>query len=1531
MEQTPPPKNQSPIIISREIMSEFLSSNRLLSLLREKLSDDMIKENDWIFRILESSVVLFLNYQTRMKLYRATGEFDRMGIVGDLTTFVVFVTGKSVTRHMCEQYTVIKARVEAFCDELDSADFSTDEEDVDNDVVFQSGVEDAIHGVRSKLEMYQSFRSSKFFKKFYKLFLYCLSFGIFDRFGMTFDKAGYDVFEAEAVKKKHQSQTDFVYIALDALTYLLSKGVQIIKLGRVDPILHSAQAYSEWHDRCTDLKIKSTLLSNPEAHGFTEPSFREDLDKAIEQGEAIVRLATDMESVERRLFRKLVNDLKLLSCELTTRSAAREGRKPPFSVLISGPSGIGKSSIKDLIHCHFAKVEGLDITPSQTYTRNPADDFWSGYTTSVWAIFMDDVAFRHPGKAPNGDSSVDEFLQVINAVPFTPNQADLADKGRTPVRAKLVVATTNVENLNAHYYFACPVAAQRRFPYILVPTVKDEYLSPTGMLDSSKATTPVGEYPNFWNWTIKRVMVEPTPRGIPAKTEIVFTTSDVYEVTDWLTEAIKNFKDDQDKTYDAVAQMRDISLCSNCSRPEAVCNCPCLVCGESTCSCSQQSLALGFGFAFLAWICNYFAFLQWFVYCKTTFWLWFVAAFTEIQVMMVAWGAPIWMFRRVNTIKALVRRQGERVQASFTNRNLVRGCAILSAIYTVYQVYSNVKKIRKAEKEKEQTCTVHFKFQNDTEGSRPTPMEKERENVWFNNNIELSNFDLTSESKSSKAWTDSQVIQFFTDNTLLALVPDHKARQNHVVIFQCYEGNIYFTNNHSVPTFLEDMTLTLSTKLIKSGVTENMTIRVSQQDFIRKPDRDLCFIVLKGLPPRKGIKKFLLRERPSKISNNGFIIGKTRDGDNFSLEARCIKDHFNCLSRLNKDYSRDFTYACVPARPTQDGECGSGLVARTDMGVIFLGIHTAAARDFQRSIAAPVLASDFEDLAFHDLYKVQSGEPQLSAPSAELTIQPLHHKSVFRYIEVGSCAIYGTLRSFRAKPRSHVGDTIMAPFLKERGYVQKYTAPVMRGWKPWRIAALDMVKPIWNFKSDILEECEKHFFLDILKNLDADDYKMLEVYDDFTAINGAAGVAYVDRMKRTTSAGNPWKKSKRHFMEPLPPEGELQDPITFTDEIMDRVERIQEVYAKGERAYPNFCAHLKDEAVSFSKAERGKTRVFTGAPVDWSIVMRKYYLSTVRLIQNRRFAFEAAPGTVAQSHEWSEMYEYITKYGSNKIVAGDYKSFDKRMPPAFILSAFNILIKLCARSKNFTKKQLKVMRGIAVDTAYPLVDYNGDLVNFYGSNPSGHPLTVIINCLVNSLYMRYAYYVLHPAHKVYSFRNHVSLMTYGDDNIMSVSDKAPWYNHTTISKAFAEMGIEYTMPDKESESVPYIDIKAATFLKRSWRFDEDVGAYMAVLDHDSIEKMLLTWVRSKSICAEEQAVAVISSAIREYFYYGKSTFEKRRLLFKELITHLELDPWIEDWVLPTWDELVTLFWDTSQRLGSVPDHCQPAFPITSGD
>jgi len=241
-----------------------------------------------------------------------------------------------------------------------------------------------------------------------------------------------------------------------------------------------------------------------------------------------------------------------------------------------------------------------------------------------------------------------------------------------------------------------------------------------------------------------------------------------------------------------------------------------------------------------------------------------------------------------------------------------------------------------------------------------------------------------------------------------------------------------------------------------------------------------------------------------------------------------------------------------------------------------------------------------------------------------------------------------------------------------------------------------------------------------------------------------------------------------------------------------------------------------------------------------------------------------------------------------------------------IQCAFDVLINICKASGNYANEDLIVLRGIAIDTAFAWMNFNGDLVSFFGSNPSGHPLTVIINSLVNSLYMRYCFISI-TGKKASEFKTFVNLMTYGDDNIMNVSSDVPEFNHTSIQSCLKDVGVGYTMADKNAPSIPYIHINECSFLKRTWRFDHQFGGYVAPLDHDSIEKMLMVWVRSKTISEKEQCVAVISSAVMEYAFYGREVFEDKIKILKRMCVDLELDEYLMPTTFPTFDELINRY------------------------
>nr|QKQ15139.1 hypothetical protein 1 [Lactuca sativa marnavirus] len=477
--------------------------------------------------------------------------------------------------------------------------------------------------------------------------------------------------------------------------------------------------------------------------------------------------------------------------------------------------------------------------------------------------------------------------------------------------------------------------------------------------------------------------------------------------------------------------------------------------------------------------------------------------------------------------------------------------------------------------------------------------------------------------------------------------------------------------------------------------------------------------------------------------------------------------------------------------------------------------------------------------------------------------------------------------------KSRVCQTLIAPSIVQRGLTTiKHTGPNFRGWRVWYENLKEMSNPAV-FNTAYMDEVTQSFIDDIDRELGKISPDEIVVLDDMTTINGAPGVSYIDKINFKTSMGHPWCKSKRHFTVDLEAEDDWVNPKTFTPEIMDEVDRIISTYKNGQRCHPVFTAHQKDEPRTFEKVAKEQHRLFCGAPGPWVIVVRKYLLTCIRYIQKHRYTFETAVGINPMSLEWGEMFVYLTEHGLNKIVAGDYSKFDKRMPAAAVLSAFDIIKHIC-RKAGYSDEDMRVISCIAEDTAYPLINFNGDLVELYGTNPSGHPLTVIINSLVNSIYLRYCYKLLNPKGSAIDFKLNVSLMTYGDDNIMGVSDSTPWFNHSAIQKTLSVIGIGYTMADKQQESVPYINIYDSTFLKRSFRPDRNYEYMCSPLDIESIHKMLSVCVKSKEICSEKHAVIIMVTALFELVQHGEDKFEEYKRVFNNIVKEYSLEHYISN-------------------------------------
>nr|ULF99949.1 MAG: hypothetical protein 1 [Marnaviridae sp.] len=1388
--------------------------------------------------------------------------------------------------------------------------------------------ESPFQGLKDLLSKYDSIKRLPIFIKLHRFLMYSIGLSLFDKMGVPFDPSKFLHVEKAAVKKEFHLGPDFVHCILDTIVYLLDTGYQCMRTGSVDPILHQDSAYDKWLQGTEVLRVQARVLSNPEPHGFTLFDFLSRLDDSIEKGRCIAKYQ-QTEGGGHRIARKIVDELELIRSDCKTKKLAQMERKAPFAVLVHGGSHVAKSAFTKMLYYHYGKLMGLPTEDEFKFTRNAFDKHWVNFNSSQWCIQLDDIAFLHPNSSQGTDPSLLELICVINNVPFVPPQAELADKGKTPVQSRFVIATTNTAHLNAEAYFACPLAVQRRLPYVITIEPKMEYSKYNGlMLDTALIPESVyGEYPDFWNIRVSKVEPNMDPKkihiGQTAVLQEIARYTDVLDFIKWFSEVARDAATVQTRALKCDNDMKKVILCRH-DIPVTCCE-----------LCASQLQSAGDDLALTPWVRNsieeiensmdgpdrdpgydhtmrkIFEQISLMSVFNRLVVLWTFCVFWFMQNVkfgniIVAFFFGRWYFyilalrlfyipemrhlcfhlmghtayRRMRTSKALV-----------ITSTILATVTVIKTLSVVYSWTNKEQPVRELQV-------------SGTEGKAPEPAGDKKENVWYKDTFECTPFDVGPPTLSRANWTRDATCKFLSGN-----VASFKARiSNGSEISEkrgrmvCIGGSIYLCNNHSIPYDEFELEVTFTPQ--KDGVNPNITVLVTAAQLIRRPQLDILLIYLPSIPPKRDIRSFFAK---SSFAGrfDGELLGRDLDGELRRMNFRAPE--LQTIDFKEKEHVL-FTsgWGYITPEPTQVGMCGSLVISYTSMGPIILGIHTigggsrqcygvSITQEFLETISVPIFSST---------------QPTLQTGDYSIPLVPLDKKATVRYIESGTCHVFGSLGGFRGKMKSRVVPTLMCDLAKEAGYKVKTGPPIMNSYLPWRRALLDMTRPVTHIRYDVLKECRMAFTNDILSKLTEKDLKGIHVYDVNTAVNGAPGLAYVDKLNRSTSAGFPFRKSKKYFMTAVEATTEHQNPVVLDPLILEEMDRIKEKYARKELYHPVFTASLKDEPVSLKKIKESKTRVFCGAPLPWSVVVRQFYLAIVRLIQQNRFLFESGPGTIAQSKEWDELFHHLTHFGFDRIIAGDYGKFDKRMPACVILEAFEILIAIFERA-GWTELHLQIALGIGLDIAYCCLDFHGILMMFFGTNPSGHPLTVIINGLANSLYMRYCYFMLNPAREVATFKSNVRIMTYGDDLIMNVSTDAPWFNHTSIQETLASIDIEFTMADKEAKSVPYIHINEATFLRRSWRFEPNLNCYVCPLEHDSIEKMLTMCVRSKTISMELQAIESMNTALREYFWYGKHVFDEKRKLFEFWVSQLSLEDYMAR-SFPTWEVLVAEFEENSR-------------------
>nr|ULF99985.1 MAG: hypothetical protein [Marnaviridae sp.] len=710
---------------------------------------------------------------------------------------------------------------------------------------------------------------------------------------------------------------------------------------------------------------------------------------------------------------------------------------------------------------------------------------------------------------------------------------------------------------------------------------------------------------------------------------------------------------------------------------------------------------------------------------------------------------------------------------------------------------------------------------------------------------------------------------------------------------------------HFVPEQPQLITIYIGEREASGGIIKCI---LKRDDGYRLPNKDLNIFHIPNLGDRRDISVFM-----TKYPSTDSVICKSIYKD--KMGKAVMNDYFIKASYVSgvvawyKDKSQSFEtngFAYELKDKTFIGLCGMVLICNSKVPYIH-SFHTCG-RD-TTGVSHDITRMDIE-AANKFLYKDQCSRIVPSEAGIldicrvkEFTMQSEPtRKSPLLFLDKDTAFdYYGTINTPVVKFKHSVHTTLIHEQVNTAFNIVPVVGPPpsVPTWEHHHACIVNTTCPNSGFPQSLMERATKDYLDGTLDVMSA--RKDLKPLDMDCILNGADGVRGLEPMNKKTSAGFPYFQSKKKLFNV--DDGE---PLQLTPELLSDYQRSENAWSMNKRSYEVFHQSLKDEAV---KRTKKVTRTFQCSNLNLTLGLRKYYLPIVTELITRPDTYELAVGCNAEGPEWHTLMMIISKFGDERIVAGDYKNYDQRMSSQVIGAAFCILIEFAA-SVGYSADDIQMMTSIASEVLFPVIHMNGDIFKLFGSVTSGNSLTTILNCICNSLLHRICYFGLSNKLRIVAppFKYVCSLMTYGDDCADSVRPGFDWFSHTNRQAFFEDFNIIYTMAEKDQASVPFITLGELSFLKRRPKFNPDTGLLMAPLEESSIFKSLQYLTRS-TLTPEESVGQNVDNALAAWFQHGREVYEKRVPCLRKIMIDADLKHYSK-WLDRSYDDFL---WEWRQK------------------
>lgn len=326
-------------------------------------------------------------------------------------------------------------------------------------------------------------------------------------------------------------------------------------------------------------------------------------------------------------------------------------------------------------------------------------------------------------------------------------------------------------------------------------------------------------------------------------------------------------------------------------------------------------------------------------------------------------------------------------------------------------------------------------------------------------------------------------------------------------------------------------------------------------------------------------------------------------------------------------------------------------------------------------------------------------------------------------------------------------------------------------------------------------------------------------------------------LNRKSSAGYKYRKvipnlarypGKTYF---LGFEGDVDFTTPPMMDLRKDVEEIVEAAKQGERTFHLFTDFLKDELRPLQKVEEVRTRMISGAELDYTIAVRMYFGAFQAAMLATPVVNGMSPG-INHYTEWFMLAEGLMSKGG-AVFDGDFSRFDASEQPWVHRAILDYINRWYAHGSD--RHQIDddfdaIVRTVLWEDLIHSRHLTGlgsqlkYVVQWNKSLPSGHPLTTTVNSMYSLIALTACYVKL--TGDANDMWKHVFINTFGDDNITGVDDEVrEQFNQVTVAPVMKEVfGLEYTAGVKDGKLVKYTDIYSVVFLQRTFAVDDDTDS-----------------------------------------------------------------------------------------------------------